>query len=431
MTDGGSFGLFLYVPSSGLRPIVTANDRSIIRLVMIGHALVHTYELSIPIFMTVWLSEFGVAEATLGTVVGAGYVLFGTGALPGGILADRFGARRLIAACLAGMGGAFALLGLASGLWTVGAALMLWGAAASVYHPAALSLISTGVQQRGRGLAWHGIAGNVGIAGGPLAAALLLLVVDWQTVALLLALPAAAATAVALRASFDERAAVPAAPDEGGGASSSSGPHELWARTRAVFAPAFVVVFAAAALSGLYYRGVLTFLPDLLTPLVALDLPIDVDAGRYVYAGLLTVGIGGQYAGGRLTEWGRTDMGLAGAFAALAVVAVLFLPVAGLGTAGLLGASAVLGFALFVIQPLYQATVAEYSPAETRGLSYGYTYLAVFGVGALGASLAGVLLQYAGPPLLFGVLAGIAALGALLSGGLAWHAAGVSVPSRD
>jgi MFS family permease len=87
-------------------------------------------------------------------------------------------------------------------------------------------------------------------------------------------------------------------------------------------------------------------------------------------------------------------------------------------TVGLLAASAVLGFALFVIQPLYQATVAEYSPAEARGLSYGYTYLAVFGVGALGASLAGAVLEYAGPPLLFGVLAGIAAVGALLSGWL-------------
>jgi predicted MFS family arabinose efflux permease len=114
----------------------------------------------------------------------------------------------------------------------------------------------------------------------------------------------------------------------------------------------------------------------------------------------------------------RTDLGLAATFGSLAVVAVLFLPVAGTGTVGLLGASAVLGFTLFVIQPLYQATVAEYSPADARGLSYGYTYLAVFGVGALGASLAGALLQYAGPSLLFGVLAGIAALGALLSGGL-------------
>jgi MFS family permease len=377
--------------------------------------------------MTVWLSAFGVTEAVLGTLVGAGYVLFGVGALPGGILADRFGARRLIAACLAGMGGAFVALGLAPGLWTVGGALVLWGAAASVYHPAALALISTGVQQRGRGLAWHGIAGNVGIAGGPLATALLLLAFDWQTVALLLALPAFGAAVMAGRASFDETAAV--APEAASGPPAPEGLRALWSRSTTLFTASFVVVFAAAALSGLYYRGVLTFLPDLLTPLVTIDLPIDVETGRYVYAGLLTVGILGQYVGGRLTEWGRPERGLAGAFAALAVVAAGFLPVAGTGTTGLLGASAVLGFALFVIQPLYQATVAEYSPAAARGLSYGYTYLAVFGVGALGASLAGTTLQYAGPPLLFGVLAGIAALGGVLSGGLALRR--VNAPSTS
>jgi MFS family permease len=395
---------------------VPPNDRAIVKLVMLSHGLVHTYELSIPIFMTVWLGEFGVAEATLGGIVGAGYALFGAGALPGGILADRFGARRLIAACLAGMGSAFVGLALAPGAWTVGGALLLWGAAASVYHPAGLALISTGLQQRGRGLAWHGIAGNVGIAGGPLLAALLLLVVDWRTVALLLALPAFGAAALALRTSVDERAAV---SSEAVPSRSPTGPHALIARSGRLFTPAFVLVFAAAALSGLYYRGVLTFLPDLLTPLVTVDLPIDVETGRYVYAGLLAVGILGQYAGGRLTDRIAPERGLVGAFGALAVVAALFLPLAGTGTTGLLAASAVLGFALFVIQPLYQATVAAYSPSDARGLSYGYTYLAVFGLGALGATLAGALLQYAGPPLLFGVLAGVAVVGAALSGLLA------------
>jgi Major Facilitator Superfamily. len=175
-------------------------------------------------------------------------------------------------------------------------------------------------------------------------------------------------------------------------------------------------------MSGLYYRGMLTFLPDLLTPLVTMDLPIDVATGRYVYAGLLTVGIAGQYVGGRLTDRFSTVHALAWTFAALGGIALGFLPVAEMGTAGLLVASAVLGFALFVIQPLYQATVAEYTPPEARGLSYGYTYLAVFGVGALGAALAGTILQYAGPPLLFGTLGGVAALGVALSAWLARRA---------
>lgn len=402
---------------------MNANDRSIVGLVMTAHGLVHTYELSIPIFMTAWLAEMGVSEAMLGGLVGAGYFLFGAGALPGGILADRFGSRRLIAGCFAGMGGAFVLLGLLPGLWGIGAALLTWGAAASVYHPAGLALISTGVRQRGRALAYHGIAGNVGIAGGPLATALLLLVFDWPAVAILLGLPALAAAVGALRASFDETAAV--GLHEASDGADAATPSEatdlsvLWRRTGHLFASGFALVFALVALSGLYYRGVLTFLPDLLTPLVTVDLPIDVAAGRYVYAGLLAVGIGGQYVGGRLSDREGTERALAGALAVLAGVAAVFLPVAALGTGALLAVSAVLGFFLFVVQPLYQATVAEYTPPDARGLSYGYTYLAVFGVGALGAALAGTLLQVGGPPVLFGVLAGIALFGAGLGGGLA------------
>ena len=402
---------------------MNANDRSIVALVMTGHGLVHTYELSIPIFMTAWLAEFGVSEATLGGLVGTGYALFGIGALPGGVLVDRFGSRRLIALCFAGMGGAFVLLGLLPGIWGIAMALVAWGTAASVYHPAGLALISTGVRQRGRGLAWHGIAGNVGIAGGPLATALLLLVFDWPVVAVLLGLPALVAAVGAWRASFDEHAAVDRreAPDD---TATPSAPEEaslavLWRQSTHLFASGFAGVFALVAVSGLYYRGMLTFLPDLLTPLFTVDLPIEVEAGRYVYAGLLAVGIGGQYVGGRLSDRAGTEWILAGALTVLAGVAVVFLPVAGLGTSGLLVMSTVLGFFLFVVQPLYQATVAEYTPPDARGLSYGYTYLAVFGVGAAGAALAGGLLHGGGPPLLFGGLAGIAGLGAALSGWLA------------
>jgi MFS family permease len=79
-----------------------------------------------------------------------------------------------------------------------------------------------------------------------------------------------------------------------------------------------------------------------------------------------------------------------------------------LGTAALLIGSAVLGFFLFLVQPLYQATVAEYTPTRARGLSYGFTYLGVFGIGALGAPLAGWLLDVSSAVMLFTVLAGVA-----------------------
>lgn len=400
------------------------NDRSIVGLVMVAHAMVHTYELSIPIFMTIWLTEFGVSTTVLGVASMAGYALFGLGALPSGVLVDRLGSRMLIAACLAGMGGAFVLLSLAQTVWTVTLALVAWGLAASIYHPAGLSLISTGVKKRGYAFALHGMAGNTGIATGPLVTALLLIVLDWQWVAALLALPAVGATVVALRASFDEHAAVDA--DRLDARREKQSLSDLWHTSKMLFAGGFAVVFAIVMLSGLYYRGVLTFLPDMLTPLVALDLPIDLDAGRYVYAGLLMVGIGGQYVGGHLTDRMETETALTRAFALLAAVAVLFLPIARLGTGALLAASAVLGFLLFLVQPLYQATVAEYTPTAARGLSYGFTYLGVFGIGALGAALAGAVLQYASDDALFFVLAAMAGIAAGLS---AWLAMRRATPS--
>ncbi|MFB6072819.1 MAG: MFS transporter [Halobacterium sp.] len=415
------------------------NDRTIVGLVALAHAMVHTYELSIPILIPLWLDAFPVSRATLGGVVAAGYALFGLGALPGGVLSDAVGSRRLIAACLFGMAGSFVLLAAAPSIPVVGLALVCWGVAASVYHPSGLSLISTGVEDRGSAFAYHGIAGNVGTALGPLAVTVLLLVADWRTVTAALAVPAVLASLIAVRVRFDERAAVAeadggdSATDGGdskaeGGASGTEGGDskagvgvsslsEFLSASKTLLAGPFAAVFVVVMLSGLYYRGFLTFLPELLGSFDAFA-PVEfagrtLEPYRYAYAGLLLVGVGGQYVGGRLTERLPTERGLALSFGALAVLAVVFLPAANAGLVPLLAVAAVLGFALFVVQPLYQATVAAYTPAGTRGLSYGYTYLGVFGVGALGAAVAGGVLQYANPAALFAVLAGFAATASL------------------
>lgn len=408
------------------------NDRSIVGLVMVAHAMVHTYELSVPILVTIWLDRFGVGAGTMGLVVSAGYALFGLGALPGGLLADTYGSRKLIIACLAGMGGSFVLLSVAPSVPVIALALVLWGVAASVYHPSGLSLISKGVSQQGTAFAYHGMAGNLGIALGPLTTAVLLLFFDWRIVVALLAVPAVVAILFALTVEFDETATVEESVadggerDDGGDSRADSGVSslsEFLGESRTLFSGAFVLVFVVVMCSGLYYRGVLTFLPEMLANQSLFD-PVtvgsrDIEPSQYVYAGLLMIGIGGQYVGGKLTDRIRVEHGITGAFAGLAVIALLYLPALNAGLATLLAASAVLGFALFVVQPLYQAAVAQYTPAGTRGLSYGFTYLGVFGVGAAGAAIAGFVLDLFSPAALFMVLAGFAlvaaAFGAILS----------------
>jgi len=411
---------------------VNENDRAITGLVMLAHGMVHTYELSLPILVTIWLSAFDtldllvvsfeVTPAVLGGVLAVGYGLFGLGALPGGVLADAYGSRTLILLCLVGMGGSFLLLSLAPTLALVAVALVVWGAAASVYHPSGLALISKGVHQRGSAFAYHGMAGNLGIALGPLVTALLLLAFDWRLVVALLAVPALVAAGIGTRIEVDETAAVASdGGDARAGGSVSSLP-EFLADSRRLFAGAFVAVFAVVVLSGLYYRGVLTFLPKILEGYEVFA-PVElagreVQPSRYVYAGILMCGILGQYVGGKLTDRFPVELGLVGGFGTLAVLAVLFLPVANAGLVPFLALGAVLGVGLFTVQPFYQATVAEYTPAGTRGLSYGYTYLGVFGVGALGASIAGTALTYFSLPVLFGVLALFGATASVLGAGL-------------
>nr|WP_226011505.1 MFS transporter [Halomicrobium salinisoli] len=435
---------------------MNGNDRAIVALVMVAHALVHTYELAVPIFLPIWLAEFSVIDlgvtqiavttATLGAAVTVGYGLFGVGALPAGVLVDRYGSRRLIAGCLLGMAGSFVALGLAPGVPTIALALAVWGVAASVYHPAGLALVSKGVRERGTGFAYHGVAGNLGIGLGPLAATVLLLVLEWRTVALLLAAPALLGAVYAVRARFDETAAVDSGAAADGGSredaaestDDAGGPGaggvdslaEFLGESRRLFASAFALVFVLVMCSGLYYRGFLTFLPELLDDLpgfgpvrVAAVLPgplldaLGVAAGdgrtlapsRYFYSALLLVGVIGQYAGGKLTDRVPVEYGIVGGFGALAVLVLLFLPAAELGVWPLLVLGAALGVVMFGVQPINQATIAEYSPADARGLSYGFSYLGIFGVGALGATVAGTVLTVASPPALFAVLAVLAA----------------------
>ncbi|ELY67959.1 MFS transporter [Natrinema versiforme] len=401
---------------------LNANDRSIAGFTMAGHALVHWFETSIPIFLVVWLAEFDVGTTLLGLIVALGYAPFGLGALPGGILADRYGTKRLILCCLTGMSLSFLVLSLATSIYAIAVGLILWGIAASVYHPAGLALISTGVEDRGTVFAWHGIAGNAGIALGPFVAATLLISLDWSLVAALLAVPGVLAVIYGLSVGFEPTAAVAdeadAGPDEALSAS------ELLGNTRTLFASAFAVVFVLVTFEGLYYRGTLTYLPEILHGLPAMNgLPLPaglegIEPADYIYVGLLVVGIGGQYAGGKLTDRVTPARGLTGIFAVLAVLALLFIPAtaAGIGLVPVIVLCGVLGFFLFAIQPFYQNAVAIYTPPDARGLSYGFTYLAEFGFGAASIALGGFVLDAFSRTAFFALIAGFAAVGGLVAG---------------
>lgn len=395
-----------------------ANDRALTGFTMLGHAMFHTYELVIPIFIVIWLEEFSTTAAFLGIVVGVSYAFTGIGALPSGVLSDRYSAKRLIILGMAGMGTGFLLVSVAPNLIVLTFGLLLWGIAASIYHPAGLSLISRGAKERGTAFAYHGAAGNVGVATGPLLGTILLVFFDWRTVAALLVLPVVLAIGLAVRIEFDETAAVGSdtAVEADRGEISSFG--EFASNSKLLFVGGFLFVFFIGNLYGLYYRGAFTFLPDILAKISLFD-PVSfagrsVEPSQYVYSGLLILGGLGQYTGGKLVDHFKAEHVLVANFAVLVLIALAFVPAANAGLWPLLVVSGILGFFVFLEAPVNQEVISKYVPTELRGLSFGWNYIGIFGVGALGSAVAGIVLTRWSPTILFAMLAVFALLAGLI-----------------
>jgi hypothetical protein len=309
---------------------------------------------------------------------------------------------------MGGMAGSFLLLSLSPSAVGLTLALVVWGLAASVYHPSALSLISRGVEHRGSAFAYYGMAGNLSTSLAPFVTAVLLLLVGWRLAVAFLGAVGIATTLAASRTTFNERAAtekMAAEGDDVGGGRTETGTHKrmppetfegLFHASRTLFASSFFLVFFAVLLSGMYYRGIITFLRGFLTipGVSALGVTgLELDSSRYLYASLLIIGVIGQYISGKLTGRIAPEYGLIGAYGVLTLLALAFVPAAESAVL-LVGVSGALGFVLFGIQPLHQSLVAKHSSTDVHGLSYGYTYLEIFDIDGLGTAIAGGVLTY-------------------------------------
>ena len=365
--------------------------RRSVALLSFIHGLVHGNILAIPIFLSLaWREEFRADDVTLGLLAATAYACFGLGSIPFGYLADRRGAPPLLLACVAGIALSMTAVSISPSLGGLAAALAALGLFSGIYHPTGLSFISRRVREQGRGMGWHGMGGSLGIALGPaFVGALLALGVPWRPVAAMLAVPATAGILFLIARPLHDPI-VPYATPTGLGRS-----------IRSVMSPGFALVLLVYMFAGVTYWGSLTFLPRFVGPAS--------------YAFLLGLGAIGQVASGILVDRsvpGRT------LFALSAVGALLLAALAtGVPSVVLAGAWA-FGFVLFSLEPLQNTLVTGAVPSESRGVAFGMTFLSVFGLGSIGAVLAGYLLSRNESGLLFLILAAV--LG--LSGLCGWRA---------
>jgi MFS family permease len=347
---------------------LTPSERQVLRITGASHALIHVYELATPALLILIQGEFGAGDFAMGGIVSLYGVMFGLGALPAGIVADRIGSKSLLVACL--WGAALCLCGMALSHSLVMFAMFAgcMGLALSIYHPAGTALLSHSLPPTGGVFAAHGMAGNLGVAGSSLVAGALGALVGWR---LTLGLLAAAGVLLGVRAL----------------ALTTPAPREVRQRPGRWHGPDFALLLVAAAFLGMVYRGTTTFLPKFLATSYTSGTTSGVAVGGLLTTLALLAGVGGMFVAGRGIDGGSSParVFLLGAAAQLPFLAALGFAGGGL----LLPLAMLMAFAHFFTQPPGNRLVVEFTPPRLRGVGYGVYFLVSFGAGALGSTVGG------------------------------------------
>lgn len=401
--------------------------------------------------------ELGLPQVSLMVTICS--LLFGVMALPGGILADKWGYRVVLGIFFIGMPASACIVGSARSPLGLGIGLALLGAFGSLYHPAGLAMLSHGVKERGKALGIHGMAGNLGLAFSPIIAGGLALRFSWRYAYYLLSLPGFVAGVVFLLVSRT------LSDDEKDTTSSASAKNVSDMPKQHFSFRALAILYAAMALTGFCYRGVVTMLPTYLgrfsvesefqrdldngviseslkqefdnnDTVLSQDAAISVSevskkwriedqgkkytlmkegsklnvygrgtAGRLIYATMVyLVGMFGQYMGGHFSDRRRKTR----LYLLFNAVSLPFLFLIGV-IPGIMVVSVAAMFALFHFanQPVENSLVAQYTPPRLRSSSYGLKFMFAFGFGSFGSAFSGYIANRFGFNYVFFALSGV------------------------
>ncbi len=330
-------------------------------------------------------ADRGLSYAQVGllkTLISGGQSLF---QLPGGMVAERLGERRMLAMGLTTLSAAFFLLGSAGTFAIVATFCLLIGVGASLQHPLSSSLVSRAYEEQGRRTAMgtYNFAGDVGKVAFPALLSGLILIFGWQgSVQLLGGVGLAAALLVWMGGKAQPRVDRPIA-EEAGQTPMRRG-WGIMDRKR------FVGLVAVGLLDESGRTVLLTFVPFLLAQKGATPEQLGL-LFTLIFAG----GACGKFVCGPLAErFGPIPMVVATELlTGFAILALIPLPL----TAAL-ALLPLLGVVLNGTSSVLYATVADLVTPEMRARGYGLFYMLYQGAGMVAPVLYGWFSDAAGLP---------------------------------
>ncbi len=375
---------------------------------------------SFPALFPTFRTEFVVSNAFLGgvfTVTMLGYSLM---QFPSGVLADRFGAVRVIAtgATLAAAGAL--VLGFHAPLVAVLAGMVLVGLGTGVHKTVAIRLLARVYSERtGRAL---GVFDTLGAFGGVAAPTAVLFVArrgNWHLLFLVgatmgLLLAGGVLAYVPRRTGIPDTAVNDPTPsdDATDSSNSSNSPNSFEPRRYlALFRSRRFTLFVGVTVCFSFaYNGVVAFLPLYLTAHGLSD-----STASLLYSVLFAVSLVQLLTGDLSDRVGRLPLSMV----------VLAVAAAALGALSVIGNASVLVFGAIVamlglgshgFRPIRGAYLAATIPEEMAGGGLGIARAILMGAGSLAPVVVGVLSDTVGYGVAFGVLAVTMAGGALLAG---------------
>jgi MFS transporter, FSR family, fosmidomycin resistance protein len=364
-------------------PPMDSRERRILLTTCYGHFMSHFNMLVFPALVLPLAGQLKMDMAFVLDLSFWMYCLFGVTALPWGMIADRWGAKRLFLLYYLGAG----LSGLAASMLIdnpagLSIALAALGLFSGIYHPIGLGMISKEIKRVSLGMGYNGMFGNLGLATAPLLTGLLNWL--WGPQAAYLALGALNLLGVGLMS------ILPPVGDHRSDKKESDEDNGLLG--------AFLILLVAMMLGGIVYRGATVILPayfelknqaifQWFSSMAGVGLSKNLVATT-VTSFIYIVGMLGQYTGGRVAE--RFDLRFCYlVFHALTIPAAALMALA--VDLPLVALAMMYFFFLLGMQPIENTLVAKFTPRKFHHSAFGSKFVLTFGVGALAVKMIKVI----------------------------------------